>query len=292
MSEKKKKKLIFSFGSIILAVFFIYLGFFIHRMVHISDPDFGGPEKEYKYHVLVGGTREYLSLLEDFAEAVEEEAEFYDAKVELLFPNSVADFRGLNDWVEYARFVCADGLILFCNEGEYSGDYLINVHNKKVPVVVSGPAALDSRFVIQKLMDVVLFNENWSKAIFLTNEDRFGVKEKSLLKGAQKLLNCQLEFLKSDEGREDVLRQLIFDYVLNKKADVIFCLTPEETNLVAQIVIDMNLAGQIDIVGLIGDSGNNEYIEKGIVSASILYDEQSMARDALKILFEDIGGEL
>lgn len=284
--------MIFGFGAIILVICFLYIGFFMHKMVHISSADFGGVEREYKRHVIIGGTREYMSLLDEFALAVKEEAEFYDAKVEVLYPKSVADFRGLNDWAEYARFVCADGLILFCNDGDYSGDFLINVHNKNIPVIVAGPAALDVDFVIVKLREIVSAHKKWRHGIFLTNEDRFGLIEQNLFDRANKMLDCYLEILKSDESREDVLRSLILDAVLNKKADVIFCMTPEETNLVAQIVIDMNLAGRIDIVGLIGDSGNAEYIEKGIVSASILYDEKSMARNALKFLFDNAGGDL
>lgn len=295
MTKKLKKSVILAFACVIVVACGFYAVFFVNRVIQLSATENENLDDNYKQHVIVAGDRNYLNLLQDFYFQVLELAPSYDAKVELLFPDSVADSRTIDDWIDYARFVCADGIILFCDDDKYENVLVKDVHNNILPIVISGPAKRDMVQMLDEFKVIVQKNKNWKKGVLFVEENyakNAGEKSMEFLSCMKKIIDLDLKQLSANENREDELKIMLLEIAMNRTVDVVFCLTPEDTTLVSQLTIEMNLAGRFDIVGLLGDSKTDEYKSKGIVADIIYIDEAEMAADAMNQLFNISGGQL
>jgi len=59
---------------------------------------------------------------------------------------------------------------------------------------------------------------------------------------------------------------------------------PDDTVAAAQTLVDMNLVGKIQIIGFGSDPGVNEYLKKGIVSASVVISPERIGYEAVQSL--------
>ncbi len=79
-------------------------------------------------------------------------------------------------------------------------------------------------------------------------------------------------------GEEAVLEMLRFSPSIN----VLICSNSHDTVSAAQVIIDLNLVGKIMIVGSDETPEIKRYIEKGVVSFSIVRDSRRIGKEAIK----------
>lgn len=81
--------------------------------------------------------------------------------------------------------------------------------------------------------------------------------------------------LSGEESASSLLRA-------NPGVNALFCSSSLDTTGAAQVVVDMNLVGKVLIVGADENEEIRRYIEKGVVTASIVRDSRRIGEDAVK----------
>lgn len=294
----KKKSLIVTLLGLIAVSCFIYISFFAYRIRAVSRGSYRD-SREYKYHVLVGVTESNADYAKEFYEGTKYICPVFDAAVELL-ETSPEDIDSLLDyWIEYARFVDADGLILYSGDDTLSSKKLIGLHEKEIPVVIAGECSTgsqqvshvtSSKYELGKLAFQEIIDGGWKKPVAIVRKNYQSDQPYRIISAIERNMPQQKKIkihnLVSEEVIDDEVRNVLMQYAQNDSADVIITFTAEETNLIAQTIVDQNITDKLSVIGFSGDKKTLDYIKKGIVSANIYADPWEMGAASAEELFK------
>jgi len=290
MNRVIKKNVLITFSFLIFFCCILYLLFFISRIIKISTSQTDSKDQSAEKYIIVGGEYDYVDILQAFYDDIQNLALSQNIKIDLLMPESLADTKNFNNWIDYSRFVRADGLILFCNNENFVCGEVIDSEERKIPVVISGIASVDNNYMVSLCRGVIKENASWSKGILFSRKGINPQKTNYLYQSLQSDINLYNYCLDIDDYREDEVRLAFVEAVKNDDVDVIFCMAPEDVNFASQTIIDLNLVGKVDLVGLFGDSKTKEYVDKGIVYRTFDLNIEQMAYNALTDLLYLIDG--
>lgn len=82
---------------------------------------------------------------------------------------------------------------------------------------------------------------------------------------------------------EEVTRNILYDY---PKVDTILCTSSKDTISVAQIIVDLNKVGQINIIGYDDAAEILRYVEKGVIFGTVVGNPYKSGYESIRALVE------
>lgn len=282
---------------LIAASFISYAVFFISKIKDFENLE--DREAKVHEHSLIVGTsfaaKEEAALFYDF---FSKKAFEYDAVSNFLASSSAADNRSFADWAEYAEFSCVSGLVYFSDDENFCPEPLYDVHEKKIPSLVAGLCnenslvaniGVSAEEIAEKSASVILQNPNWKTITIYKSDKKNPVFEGKIIESLEKKISSRkvLLYSTSDFGKENQIRKLLQKSV-EDNSNILFCLSVEDLNEAAQMAVDLNIAGKIDLMGIFGDKKTMEYLEKNLIAALLKIDYEDFANKACELLFKEI----
>lgn len=248
----------------------------------------GEESRSYQDHIVVIGDEFDTQFHEDFFNGIKFTAAENDAIAEYLGQDSFYSASSLEDWIDYARFVDADGIIIVSRKNGLFMDKVMNFHDHEIPVVVAGECSpggnqishvTSSKYEMGKLAAEKIRKGGWKKPVAFIRGDLDTDEPYRIVSGAERNLRgmkIRMHMLVSGDVMDDEVRSSLMNLGETNSADIILCFSSEETNLVAQTIIDQNLTEKMGVMGFYGDEKTKEYLSKGIVVAMISSDPWKM----------------
>lgn len=287
-----KKNIILLLLSLIIFSCLVYISYFavkIHHLSVIAEED----NRLYTHHILVGVTDQDSAFTKDFYSGVQYMGSVFDGAVEML-EAPVAEDRVLEKWLDYAKFVDADGVILFTMDETFKPKPVLGLHDVEIPVVVAGECNNSENKVCQVTSDKKLLaklavqeieKNGWEKPCALVRNSFPSDEIYRILSEMNTGYRIPVHKLYSDDVLDDEIRGLLVNLYKNRQADVLLCFTAEETNLAAQTIVEQNLGDRLSIISFYGNSKTKDYLEKGIVQSMIYIDAWEMGIACAEELF-------
>lgn len=284
-----------------LGNFFLML-FFVGRIYKYSNES----EKSSEIcssHLLVGAEYGNPYVVQEFYRGIKKVCEENNAVAELLVPEIETEKESLSEWCEYAEFVCADAILLFSEDDSFKVRPLSDVHGKFIPVIVAGIADPSGAQISTVMTDVFaqaqaaaeeIISNSWKNplAIFRSN---FRSKipfqiiqeiEKNLSVLSDRTVSVGTYRLFSDDIIYDEVRQILPGFVRDKKVDVILAYSASDINIIAQSIVELNLADRVSVIGFDQNEKTENFIDNGIVRCVAGADPFLMGKNSADEFFE------
>lgn len=280
----------------------IYIFYLMPHITQEGNPVPHGDDR--KHHVLIIGEAEDEGALKEIYRGAEEESKSYNCVVELNVPTSLAEAQSLQSLFDFASFVDADGVIAYIGEDDA---------NIKIPT------ACDGREI--PLITISQYEESIPQVSYIgTNYSELGRKisqeSANYLEGGGNLV--VINTVKANNPNYSNLMANVMNYlsyysdievfvadlassaaitdtsgVLARKirydeADLLVCLTSEDSIRAAQLVNDLGKTGHVGIIGFGEGSVLDRYLEIGVITELLSIDSKKIGSLALKELFEYI----
>lgn len=284
---------------LLFSVFVCYLLFFMQRIGPVVRPFFED-EKGHNRSILVGVSKSAREQGELFFKSVKEEAFKHDAVSNMLSPSRKAELFTLKDCIEYARYYSPEGMIFFSDSETFLPEPLFNVHGKEIPVVVAGfcsPSCTLPRIYVsteqaaEKLTTLLSEKSEWKKIVFFQNDEWNPKYFSEVAAGVKKSAGNEKDIItihRSKSSREKQIWEVLESCVNREHIDAIVCFSPLDLNNAAQALVDMNIAGKIGLLGVLGTQKSIEYLNKSIITAILEVDFEEYGRKCSELLFDTI----
>lgn len=263
---------------------------------------------ERSNHVLILGEPEDKNFLQSIYEGAKSLEEAYDCVVELYVPKSILDSnsagegQGLQTLFDYASFVHPDGIIACVSAQDSAVSYPENRLGKPVPIVTLSQYNAE-------IPQISYIGTNYSEvgrkiavesSKFLAEKGRIAIinMQEDSSPNYSTLMNSLSNTLASysdiesfvlDFGHSGTTKNFSSDIkkmIVSENADLLVCLTTEDTIRIAQLISELQKDGKIGLIGF----GNGEiletYLAKGTVSELLFIDSEKIGHTAIKELFE------
>lgn len=257
---------------------------------------------ERSNHVLILGEPEDKNFLQSIYEGAKSLEEAYDCVVELYIPKSTGEGQGLQTLFDYASFVHPDGIIACVSAQDSAVSYPENRLGKPVPIVTLSQYNAE-------IPQISYIGTNYSEvgqkiavesSKFLAEKGRIAIinMQEDSSPNYSTLMNSLSNTLASysdiesfvlDFGHSGTTKNFSSDIrkmIVSENADLLVCLTTEDTIRIAQLISELQKDGKIGLIGF----GNGEiletYLAKGTVSELLFIDSEKIGLTAIKELFE------
>lgn len=303
--KKIPKKLYIVFECLVLVLCFFYALYFILKSRSISR--IAEPQEYLKQN----GNIICASIFdsdesEAFFKGVQEYCNKQNAHVTFFSPDLNGYKSNISDWISYANYVDADGIIL------YGFDETIFIKElfagkKLIPCVVAGNmnVAVDSQNVSTVQLDSYkiskLFFEcvsknvsgqnNFQLAAFVHGERDKIDSERLLYELKQSKFDIKQIQILSKDSPYDEIRQNVADLVRNQNTKIFICLTEEDTYFVCRSLVDLNLTERAQVYGIGNSERNMDYFKKGVLASLIYCDEKFLGNKSGELIFKTIDEE-
>lgn len=291
-------------NALLLFLFFlsccIFISFSVNRVYRFSVAK-PAEENSCSLHVLVGAEDSEPEFMHDFFQGIDSVCSRNDAVAELLQPPVGTEFCTLDEWCSYAEFVCADVLILYSEKSTYKVRPLYDVHGKFIPVIIAGQSDSSGAQICRIANDVKgeaeaavkeMISGNYKNPVVFRGKNSDSKEYDSLISIAEKeyarLSGSPAEF----ESRtlsynviDDEVRQLLPNLVRSDGTDLVLCYSADEINVVAQIIVDLNLTDKVSVMGFHANAKTEEFLYKGIVYCVVGVEPEEMGRNAAEEFF-------
>lgn len=286
--------------SIVIGGIYIYMSYSaLNSGSGMSD---GYTESLRTTSVLITGTSENEDYLSQIYEGALETCAMYDSSVQLYVPSSKAENMNLQSLLNYAGFINANCVIAYIDSNNDSLVPPKNSVGSYVPLITVGnynPDLPQISFIGINYSELgrIFASEitsflNGKGTVFILNTSskndlNYSTLVSSLLSSLKQEKDIKVEIsavLKdSSFSLQDSIRQQI---VSASGIDVLVSLTEESTMVATQTVIDLNLAGKIDIIAFGEGAGSQSYYDKGLITELISIDSKDIGKKALDEFYE------
>ena len=257
---------------------------------------------ERSHHVLILGEPEDKNFLQSIYEGAKSLEEDYDCVVELYIPKSTGEGQGLQTLFDYASFVHPDGIIACVSAQDSAVSYPENRLGNPVPIITLSQYN-------SEIPQISYIGTNYSEvgrkiaiesSKFLSEKGRIAIinMQEDSSPNYSTLMNSLSNTLASykniesfvlDFGHSGTTKNVSSDIkkmIISENADLLVCLTTEDTIRIAQLISELQKDGKIGLIGF----GNGEiletYLAKGTVSELLFIDSEKIGLTAIKELFE------
>ncbi len=280
--------LIFSFIAIIVFSIVFY-AVFLSSHARIQNQNEYDPADTCLYHVIITGSYDNQSFLQEVYKGASKLAESYKTIVDLHVPKSQADTESLQSLLDYCSFMNADGIIVYLDSADNPPTLLSRLDSPVIPLITTGqfsPNMEQASFIGinnwelgKKIADEAqsLLPEGGNVYIL---DDSSVQNSSSLMSGIQSALQDNLTI------STNVISDISFDLELEGSNNIFISLTEDDTILLAQ-----QLSEQFDMNNylLIGFGGNEVcqlYLQKGWIDKLVSLDHEKIGETAIRELFE------
>lgn len=292
---KRKSVIVVLLGLVAFCCFAYILAFAIK--IHSLSKVPGEEGRTYQDHIVVIGDDFDGQFHEDFFNGIKFAAGEYDAVAECVGQDNFYSASTMEDWIEYARFVDADGIILVSRKNTLAVDRVMGFHEKEIPVVVAGECVpggnqishvTTSKYEMGKLAAEKIRRGGWKKPVAFVQGNSGSDEPFRIISGAERNLQgmkIRMHMLVSGAVMDDEVRSTLMNLAETNSCDLILCFSSEETNLVAQTLVDQNLTEKMSVIGFYGDDKTKDFLSKGIVAAMISADPWKMGAACVDELY-------
>ena len=240
------------------------------------------------YHVIVTGTYENQSFLKELFDGAKLLSKAYNALVELHVPDSQADHSSLQELLNYASFLNADGIIAYIDSTDQVPTLLHRNGEAEIPLITTGQFSPN--------LDQVSFIgiNNWELGKRLANESRhflprgghvYIVNGKSANKSSNLITSLQQELQKTD-----IISSVIDDFPFNAdfptNKSIFITLNEDDTIQYAQILAELYPENKCRLIGMGGNEVCQTYLQKGWIDELFSLDPEKIGERAMRELFE------
>ncbi len=272
-----------------LAFFSIFSTSFIFAKSKAQPEVEANPNDTCLYHVIVTGTYENQSFLKELFDGANLLAKSYNALVELHVPDSQADRASLQDLLNYASFLNADGIIAYIDSADEVPTVLHRKDEPEIPLITTGQFAPNLNQV-----SFIGIN-NWELGKRLANESRhflprggnvYIISGKSGTKSSNLITSLQQELQKTGNISSFVIEDIPFGFDFPANKSIFITLAEDDTIQYAQILAEQYPGKKCRLIG----SGGNEvcqlYLQKGWIDELFSLDPEKIGEKAMRELFE------
>ena len=281
-----------------LAIIFAAAVYFFSRHETINRNTDRNENKNY--HVLVLGEAENAGFIRKVYDGAKNIGEAFNAVIELHVPKSIAENTSMDDLLNYAEFVNADGIIAYMTETSKFNYALKRIDDEGIPVIGIGDYFPD-------VPQVSYIGTNYSELGrqigitvegFDSPETHFFIISDSNLKhpNYSNTANSLQAYLtrrkitnfsfidKSRISNEEDFLQLTKGSGCARKITV--CFSEDTTLFLCQLMSSYVKHENLGIIGVGGNETLKMYFDKGIISALVYTDPSKIGEDAVRELFE------
>lgn len=292
MDNKKQNTIfkIFAFIFIILVISSIAVSIILFTKTTKSYAYSIEETTPHDYHVIVTGTYENHSFLEQVYEGAKLYSDQYNAVVELYVPGSQAEDVPLQTLLDYVSFVNADGVIVFNDAPDSILTVPAKVESESIPLITTGqynPNLQQISYIGTSYWELGKKIATEANAILHGNGNILIICNEYLSSlNYANLMNSMLDVLRTQKGINHSIITDISDYNPTQTINLLVCLSEEDTIKTAQKLQDLELKNPPRVLGF----GTNEtcqlYLEKGIVTELVDVDPFKIGVTAIRELFE------
>ncbi|AEE15986.1 hypothetical protein Trebr_0543 [Treponema brennaborense DSM 12168] len=303
MHMKKYSGYILIFIAVLIAAVGCFTAYYTNIIIRTAGTAArSGDGGQRSYHLLVAGTREDADFLQKLYEGAARAAESYDAAVELLTPTTLAQNVSIQSLLDYAAYVCADGIIVYTEDENIVVTEPVTVRNTNVAVAVVGTdneknggvyfIGADTAELGHTVARTILGVEPRPNIIYaIENTDKNKATVRKMLAAVRETFvppyAPQIRILSGKNGAEPGGRnQRIRSEIAEMEAgSAVVCFSADDTVFAAQTVIDFNMTERITIIGLYENSETQKYLDRGIIHTVISVDAEEIGEQAVAALF-------
>ncbi|MBI6871401.1 substrate-binding domain-containing protein [Clostridium aciditolerans] len=282
---------------IIKRLVFICIAFVLIFCLVIYYPNltFSGTQKNEKILVIGGmATGDYWGTVKMGAEAAAEEC---NVAFNYLAPKDESDIQGQINLIENALNKGISALVVAPNDYEKLSKVIEKAYSKRIPVIVMNSRVNTNKFDYYISADNIDGGRKAGDMLVSILGTKFKVGIMSSIEGADSLMEREkglLDLFSQYKGVEVVAKGYCLSdpaatKELTKKMlsehrnlDAIVALNSNAAEGVAETLNEMNLEGSIKVIAFDSTLREIDYLEKGIISATIIHDPFTMGYLSVK----------
>ena len=280
----------------------LYAFYLLPKIAMESDPPPIGRDRNF--HVLIMGEAADEEALKAIYRGAEAESKSYDCVVELDVPSSLAESQSLQSMLDFASFVDADGVIAYVGEKASAVRIPTTLDGREIPLITVSHYD-DSIHQIshigtnyselgRKIAEESAKCLNGSGKLIIVNTVKSNSANYSNLMASvtgyldyYRDIEVSIADLESSTAITDTSGMLA-RRIRYAEADMLVCLSSEDSIRAAQLVNELGKSGYIGLIGFGEGSVLDRYLEIGVITELISIDSQKIGAVALKELFEYI----
>lgn len=287
-----------------LVVACLLIAFFAVQILGYTHDIDNNESRDYSYHIAMIGSHTDATFMRQVFEGAKSVSEINDAVVELYMPQTSADTSLLQSRLDYASCIGVTGIIAYIDDEKSEITVPVSASGDKIPLITLGNDSLtidrvscigaNPYEVGKKLAKTALDLQGVvGNVLVVVNNGQNNSSKNRLLSSMQESLRdysaVHVTIFETQQygtiGIEDVIRDKIRSM---PETNIIICLSTEDTVRVAQIIVDLNLTGKVQIIGFNEDETTLDYLKKGVVSAIISLSPRECGEKAVNALIDYI----
>ncbi|MBQ9538646.1 MAG: substrate-binding domain-containing protein [Treponema sp.] len=284
---------------IILCLYSFYM---LPTIASQNDPQPHGADRSH--HVLILGESADEDALREIYRGAEAESRSYDCVVELNVPSSLAEDQSLQSMLDFASFVDADGVIAYIGEGVSSVRIPRTTGGREIPLItvsrydetipqISHIGTNYSELGKKIAEESVKFLNGSGRIIIINTVKSNSANYSNLMASVTGYLDYynDIDVLITDLDSSTAITDtssILARRIRYSEADLLVCLSSEDSIRAAQLVNDLGKSGYVGIIGFGEGSVLDRYLEIGVITELISIDSQKIGSVALRELFEYI----
>lgn len=294
--EKKKLSIYKRILSISTCIIFIALSvfFFIELIItsNLTDKNSKLYEDDSRsFHVIVTGTYENQTFMQQVYEGASKLADRYAAVVELYVPSSQAENIPIQELLNYCSYVNADGVIAYIDSPDEIASIPQRAEKYEIPLVTTGQFSSD----VQQIS--YIGNSYWElgkkiaqETTNLIGEDGnvYVISEEmvSSVNNNNLLTSMQISLRNYKNIETELISDVTPDFKLSENENLFVCLSEDSTIRIVQLLQELFPEKDYKIIGFGSNEACQLYLEKGLVNELISLDSKKIGEAAITELFE------
>lgn len=287
------------FFSIIVCSVIIFINF---RRIRDAAPDDAIPFTKRDYTVLITGTSQDTSFLNQVSVGASNVSNFYDCAIMYYEPDPFSKENNIHSVLDYAGFINADCVITYLGRDSEKIEPPKNRNNEVIPLITVGHYSpevdsashiginyaelgyamaeeavkyLNGRGTVY-ILNTADVNDYYTSSV-LTNLVSRLKQERGI-----KLLSFSAD-KNQDYSIEDDIRQQVAS---SGKIDLIVTISEQGTVLAVQTLSDLNINSKTGIIGFGDGEESLNYFEKGLLTKLFTPDAVDIGKKAMQEFFE------
>ncbi|MBP3710345.1 MAG: substrate-binding domain-containing protein [Treponema sp.] len=286
---------------IIVISLFAYSLHYLVLMLRFSIQNNRSISKDYLYHVAVAGEYADITVLRQIQHGAASVSDRYNAVIDNLLPETGAGTTTMQELIDYACAMGVDGIIAYSTNEKINIASPVTVDGNKIPVIMIGSDTPETQAISyigingydtgKQMAEALLSFVQSGKVLAIHDSTTSSTLYSRIISSVQESLSENFyvedvdvrrrETMSSEDAIRDALRFQI-------DATAVLCFSETDTVRVAENIVNLNLPRKIIVIGF-GDTPQiRNYLDKGILAASLSQQAEVMGASAVQTLLEYI----
>lgn len=301
-SDKKSIKFLILIIVVLIGIIGCAVLFFALNMISRSQTFAAHSGNQRQYHIIIAGKNSNNAFLQYVYRGASRVAAQYNAVVELRVPASRAEDVPLQTLIDYASCVRADGIIAYIDDETSLQTSPVTAMETAIPLVALGnyfestPKIAYIGTGYYELGRVLAREILWQlgksgNILAVVNYSENNPAYSLLMNGLQESLaaypDIHFSFFEIKETATVTAEELMMQGIASSRnADLILCLSHDDTVRAAQVLIDLSKNGKVALIGFHESDKTTNYLRRGVITSLISYNPEMIGEFAMREIFE------